>query len=113
MKRNLIAVLISHATNLGLTRMADACGIPYDILAWTSEWYVREETLRAANLAIIGHHQRMPLAEVFGTGTLSSSDGQRFPVRGKTTTGREMTIHGGQVLSTYTHVTDQQSTYGT
>jgi TnpA family transposase len=113
LKRNLIAVLISHATNLGLTRMADACGIPYDILAWTSEWYVREETLRAANLTIIGHHQRMPLAEVFGTGTLSSSDGQRFPVRGKTTTGREMTIHGGQVLSTYTHVTDQHTTYGT
>ena len=24
-----------------------------------------------------------------------------------------MTIHGGQVLSTYTHVTDQHSTYGT
>ncbi len=93
--------------------MAEACGISYDILAWTSEWYVREETLRAANLAIIGHHQRMPLAEVFGTGTLSSSDGQRFPVRGKTTTGRDMTIHGGQVLSTYTHVTDQHTTYGT
>jgi len=33
LKRNLIAVLISHATNLGLTRMADACGISYDILA--------------------------------------------------------------------------------
>jgi len=112
-KRNLIAVLISHATNLRLTRMADACGISYDILAWTAEWYVREETLRAANLAIIGHHQRMPLAEVFGTGTLSSSDGQRFPVRGKSLTGRDMTIHGGQVLSTYTHVTDQHTTYGT
>jgi hypothetical protein len=93
--------------------MADACGISYDILAWTSEWYVREETLRAANLAIIGHHQRMPLAAVFGAGTLSSSDGQRFPVRGKTTTGREMTIHGGQVLSTHTHVTEQHTTYGT
>lgn len=46
LKRNLIAVLISHSTNLGLTRMADACGISYDILAWTTEWYVREETLR-------------------------------------------------------------------
>jgi len=113
LKRNLIAVLISHATNLGLTRMADACGIPYDILAWTSEWYVREETLRAANLAIIGCHGTLPLTPVFGTGTLSSSDGQRFPVRGKTLTGRDMVIHGGQVLSTYTHVTDQHTTYGT
>jgi TnpA family transposase len=113
LKRNLIAVLISHSTNLGLTRMADACGISYDILAWTAEWYVREETLRAANLAIIGYHGTLPLTPVFGTGTLSSSDGQRFPVRGKTLTGRDMVIHGGQVLSTYTHVTDQHTTYGT
>jgi hypothetical protein len=50
-------VLISHFTNLGLTRMADACGIAYDVLAWTSEWYVREETLRAENLALIGDHR--------------------------------------------------------
>ncbi|WP_425413438.1 Tn3 family transposase [Nonomuraea maritima] len=50
---------------------------------------------------------------MFGGGTMSSSDGQRFPVRGKTLTGRTMVIHGGQVLSTYTHVSDQWSTYGT
>jgi len=113
-KRNLIAVLISHSTNLGLTRMADACGISYDVLAWTAEWYVREETLRAANLAIIGYHQRLPLASVFGGGTLSSSDGQRFPTRGKSVTARALSryfAHEG--LSTYTHVTDQHSTYGT
>ncbi|WSF96001.1 transposase [Nocardia vinacea] len=80
---------------------------------WASEWYVREETLRAANLAIIDYHQRLPLTTVFGAGTLSSSDGQRFPVRGKSTSAREMVIHGGRVLSTYTHVTDQHATYGT
>lgn len=53
LERNLIAVLLVYSTNLGLTRMAEACGVSYDILAWTAEWYVREETLRAANLAII------------------------------------------------------------
>jgi TnpA family transposase len=68
--------------------MADACGISYDVLAWTAEWYVREETLRAANLALIGYHQKLPLTAVFGTGTLSSSDGQRFPTRGKSVTAR-------------------------
>jgi hypothetical protein len=36
LKRNLIAVLLAHSTNFGLTRMADACGISYDVLAWTS-----------------------------------------------------------------------------
>ena len=76
LKRNLIAVLLAYSTNLGLTRMAEACGISYDILSWTSEWYVREETLRAANLAIIDYHQRLPLTVVFGTGTSSS---RRWP----------------------------------
>ena len=114
LKRNLIAVLISHCTNLGLTRMADACGISYDVLAWTAEWHVREETLRAANLAIIDYHQRLPLSPVFGTGTLSSSDGQRFPTRGKSVTARAMNRYfADEGLSTYTHVTDQHTTYGT
>jgi TnpA family transposase len=114
LKRNLIAVLLAHATNLGLTRMADACGISYDVLSWTAEWYVREETLRAANLAIIDNRGTPPLTPVFGTGTLSSSDGQRFPTRGKSVTARALSryfAHEG--LSTYTHVTDQHTTYGT
>ena len=59
-------MLIAEATNLGLTRMAEACGISYDMLAWTQEWYVREETLRAANLAIVNYHQQLPLTAVFG-----------------------------------------------
>jgi len=114
LKRNLIAVLLANATNLGLRSMADACGISCDILRWTEEWYVREETLRAANLAIIGYHQRLPLAATFGGGTLSSSDGQRFPTRGKSTTARTVPyFFADQGLSTYTHVTDQHTTYGT
>lgn len=114
LKRNLIAVLLAYSTNLGLTLMAEASGISYDILAWTSEWYVREETLRAANLALIDYHQRLPLTAVFGAGTLSSSDGQRFPTRGKSTTARALSRYFAEEgLSTYTHVTDQHATYGT
>ncbi|MFC4899487.1 Tn3 family transposase [Streptosporangium amethystogenes subsp. fukuiense] len=113
LKRNILAVLIAMATNLGLARMSEACGVPYDVLAWTMEWYVREDTLREANTCIVNHHHGLELAGVFGGGTMSSSDGQRFPVRGKSTTARQMPIHGGKVLSTYTHVSDQHSTYGT
>jgi TnpA family transposase len=61
----------------------------------------------------VNHHYGLELSKVFGGGTMSSSDGQRFPVRGKSLTGRDMIIHGGRVLSTYTHVSDQWSTYGT
>jgi TnpA family transposase len=112
-KRNILAVLIAMATNLGLARMSEACGVSYDVLAWTTEWYVREDTLRDANTAIVNHHYNLELSKVFGGGVMSSSDGQRFPVRGKSVTARNMVIHGGQVLSTYTHVSDQWSTYGT
>ncbi|GIH97778.1 DDE transposase [Planobispora siamensis] len=112
-KRNILAVLIALATNLGLSRMSEACGVSYDVLAWTLEWYIREETLREANTVIVNHHYQLPLSKVFGGGTMSSSDGQRFPLRGKSLTGRHMVVHGGQVLSTYTHVSDQWSTYGT
>ena len=106
-------MLIALATNLGLARMSEACGISYDVLAWAMEWYVREETLREANTCIVNHHYGLELSKVFGGGTMSSSDGQRFPVRGKSLSGRDMIIHGGRVLSTYTHVSDQWSTYGT
>jgi TnpA family transposase len=114
LKRNLIAVLLAHSTNLGLTRMAEASGISYDILAWTSEWHLREETLRSANLALIDYHQRLPLTAIFGAGDLSSSDGQRFPTRGKSITARALSRYfANDGLSTYTHVTDQHATYGT
>jgi hypothetical protein len=114
LKRNLIAVLIAQSTNLGLSRTADACGISYDTLAWTQEWYVREETLRAANLVLIDYHQQLPLAPAFGSGTLSSSDGQRFPTKGKSITARALSRYfAAEGVSTYTHITDQHIVYGT
>ena len=46
LKRNLMYVIIAEATNMGLTAMAESCGVSYDVLAWTAEWYFREETWR-------------------------------------------------------------------
>ncbi|GAA0346953.1 Tn3 family transposase [Streptomyces blastmyceticus] len=90
-------MLIANATNLGLVRMAEACSISYDILAWTQEWYLRKETLAAANAAVVNYyHHRLPLTRTFGGGTLPSSDGQRFPVKGKSTTARAPGIGAGQ-----------------
>ena len=115
LKRNLLYVIIAEATNMGLGAMAESCGVPYDVLAWTAEWYFRGETLEAANAAIVNYHHRLPMARAFGTGTLSSSDGQRFPVKGKSLTARHLSRYfaRGQGLSTYTHVSDQHSTFDT
>jgi TnpA family transposase len=100
---------------MGLTAMAEASGISYDVLAWTSEWYLREPTLRSANAAIVDYHHGLPMSQRFGSGTLSSSDGQRFPMRGRRSlTARHLSRYFvDEGISTYTHVSDQHSTYGT
>ncbi|ADU10704.1 transposase Tn3 family protein [Micromonospora sp. L5] len=115
LKRNLMYVIIAEATNMGLSAMAESCGVPYDVLAWTAEWYFRPETLEAANVAVVNYHHRLPLTRAFGSGTLSSSDGQRFPVKGKSITARHLSRYfaRGQGVSTYTHVSDQHSTFDT
>jgi len=112
--RNIYACLIAQATNLGLVGMAEASGIPYEVLAWTAEWYLREDTLRAASALIVNYHHGLPLAALLGDGTLSSSDGQRWPTRGRSITARAMSRYFvDEGISTYTHVSDQLSTYRT
>lgn len=115
LKRNLIYVLIAEATNMGLAAMAESAGVSYDVLAWTAEWYFRPETVAAANAAIVNYHHRLPHAQAFGAGTLSSSDGQRFPVKGKSLTARHLSRYfaRGQGISTYSHVSDQHATFDT
>jgi len=39
--------------------------------------------------AIVNYHHRLPMTQAFGTGTLSSSDGQKFPVKGKSLTAAQ------------------------
>nr|WP_243706358.1 transposase [Micromonospora sp. KC721] len=70
---------------------------------------------KPANAAVVNYHHRLPLTQAFGAGTLSSSDGQRFPVKGKSITARHLSRYfaRGQGVSTYTHVSDQHSTFDT
>lgn len=50
--------------------------------AWTAESHLREDTVRAANSMIVNHHHRLAMSGVLSAGTMSSSDGQRFPTMG-------------------------------
>jgi TnpA family transposase len=113
-RRNLLAAIVAQACNFGITRMAELSGISPDTLTWTTRWYLREDTLRAANTAIVNAHHQHPLATAWGGGTLSSSDGLRLPIRARSLTARALsryfTDQGG---TSYTHVSDQHTTYGT
>ena len=87
LRRNLLYVIIAEATNMGLGAMAESCGIPYDVLAWTAEWYFRAETLEAANAAIVNYHHRLPMTRAFGTGTLVLIGRAAVPGQGQVANG--------------------------
>jgi TnpA family transposase len=56
-------------------------GITVDMLREASQWFLKEETLKAANKVLVDYHYHLPLATLCGTGQRSSSDGQRFRLR--------------------------------
>ena len=113
-RRNLMAAMLAQACNFGTTRMAELSGISPDVLSWTTRWYLRQDTLRAANNAIVNAHHQHPLAKIWGGGTLSSSDGLRIPIKTQSLTARRLTRYfTDQGGTSYTHVSDQHSTYGT
>src|SRR5262249_2534902 len=112
---HLHAAVLAQGTNMGPVEMAHSANLLYDRLAWTSSWYVREETLKAAVAALVNFQYRQPLAQHWGGGTLSSSDGQRFPVRGHVRNARALPRYYGygQGITFYTWSSDQFSQYGT
>ncbi len=112
--RNLYAAVLAQACNFGTTRMAELTGIRVDTLDWYTRWYLREETLRQASASIVNAHHRHPLARGWGGGTLSSSDGLRLPMQGRSLTARFLSRYFvDQGITTYTHVSDQHTTFGT
>jgi hypothetical protein len=59
--RVVLTAVLADATNLGLTRMADACSVAsYRKLAWTAGWHLREDTYRQALAILVNAQQRQP-----------------------------------------------------
>jgi TnpA family transposase len=112
---HLYAALLAHGCNIGLAKMAQIADLNYDRLAWCNNWYLREDTLQAATNALVNFHYHQPLAAHWGGGTLSSSDGQRFPTSGKirNATALPRYFGYGRGVTFYTWTSDQFSQYGT
>jgi TnpA family transposase len=115
--RPLLATLIAHGTNLGLAAMSQSVdSVTAEPLQDISRWFVREATLKAANTILVDHHHGLPLSRVWGDGTRSSSDGQRFAVERDGLLGAFYPRYFGyyeQALALYTHTADQGGVYGT
>jgi TnpA family transposase len=63
----------------------------------------------------VNYHHTLPLSQTWGSGTLSSSDGQRFPISGKNRHARRMPppLSYGMGVTFYSWTSDQLSQYGT
>jgi hypothetical protein len=52
--RVVLTTVLVDATNLGLTRLADACAVAsYRQLAWTASWYLPEETYHSVRAVLV------------------------------------------------------------
>jgi TnpA family transposase len=113
--RHLYAAILAQGCNIGLTKMAQIADLSDDRLAWYTTWYLREDTLKAAMAAIVNFQYHQPLSHRWGGGTLSSSDGQRFPVAGKVRNAVALPRYFGygRGVTFYTWTSDQFSQYGT
>jgi TnpA family transposase len=115
-KAALLTTILADGINLGLSRMAEACrGATLRQLAWVHDWHIREETYAAALSRLINAHRAIPLAQLWGTGTTSSSDGQYFRAGGRGEKLADINArHGNEPgVTFYTHLSDQFGPYYT
>jgi TnpA family transposase len=112
--QRLLAAIIAHGCNHGIDNMARISGLTVDQLAWTNTWYLRTSTVRQANAAIANHQLDQPITAHWGDGTLSSSDGQRFPINVRTPRARRNRRYfTGTGATIYTWTSDRHAQYGT
>lgn len=114
--RVVLTAALADATNLGLTRMADACTVAsYRQLAWTAGWHLREETYRQALAILVNAQQRQPLTALFGAADVSSSDGQHFLTTGPGEAVGAVNARYGREASAlfYTHISARHAPFHT
>nr|WP_244320593.1 Tn3 family transposase [Streptomyces melanosporofaciens] len=82
LKTSLVALLVSEACDIGYTPVIDADdeALTRARLVHVDQYYLRADTIAAANAKLIEAQGRVPIVEHWGDGLLASVDGLRFVV---------------------------------
>ena len=115
-KEALLAAILAEATNLGPVKIAEATpGMTYGRIAQVTDWYIRDDTFARALAQIVNAQHQQTLANLWGKGTTSSSDGQRFPVGGRRESVAQANARYGTGPSVvfYTHLSDRYAPFHT
>ncbi|WP_443743025.1 Tn3 family transposase [Streptomyces rhizosphaericus] len=82
---SLVALLVSEACNIGLTPVVNPAheALTRARLVHVDQYYLRADTITAANAKLIEAQAQVPIVQFWGNGLLASVDGLRFvvPVR--------------------------------
>ncbi|BFP50705.1 hypothetical protein SCMC78_05120 [Streptomyces sp. CMC78] len=83
---SMVALLVSEACNIGMTPVINpGCGaLTRSRLVHVDQYYLRADTIAAANAALIEAQARVPIVQFWGKGLLASVDGLRFVVPTRT-----------------------------
>lgn len=87
-----------------------------DMLRHVLQFYIREETLSAASAEIVNKHHQLPFSQMHGSGTVSSSDPQRFKIRTDSLLASYYPRYYSyyeKAIGIYTHISDQYAVYNT
>ncbi|MGW3473635.1 Tn3 family transposase [Saccharopolyspora sp. NPDC000995] len=92
------ALLVSESCNIGWTPVIKHAvpALTRDRLAHVDATYLRMDTLKAANAALIDEQARIGLAQIWGGGHVASVDGMRFVVPVQTINARHNPHYWGQ-----------------
>lgn len=115
-QRVILTAALADATNLGLTRMAEACDVAsYRQLTWIAGWHLNEEGYGRALARIVVAQQAHPLSARFGDAAVSSSDGQHFLLGGQAEVVGAVNPHKGSglAISFYTWVSGRYAPFHT
>jgi TnpA family transposase len=112
-----LAALIAHGTNLGIAAMGQSAeGITADMLQHVSRFFLTDATLKSVNAVVVNFHHRLGFSGLWGTGSASSSDGQRFGIQASSLLASFYPRYFGyyeRSITVYTHTSDQYSVFGT
>ncbi|GGR27029.1 hypothetical protein GCM10008957_42950 [Deinococcus ruber] len=115
---HVLTAILAEGLNLGLTKMAEATGdesVTARRLMYLSNWFLRQETYSGALAEVVNFQSKQPLAAVWGDGSTSSSDGQRFPTGGRGKALGHLNAKYGREPGVlfYTHLSDQYAPFHT
>ncbi len=107
----LLNVLLAEGLNIGLSKMAEATSShEYSQLLRLAHWHVESQAIDEALAIVLDAQSKLPMAQYWGKGLTSSSDGQFFPT---TRQGEAMNLINakydtqGPGLKAYSHVSDK------